>query len=118
MTKFKNQITNGFASKLEAALYQHLFLLEKAGEIFEIQTQDHVYLTDARILYIPDFKFKNKDGIEEWAEAKGYETDVWRIKRRLWSYYGPGRLTVFKGSANKLRIDEVIVPKEKKTSDV
>lgn len=111
--KYGNKRSGGFASKLEEALFNHLYLLERAGEISEIQCQDHIYLTEARILYIPDFKFKNKDGAYEWAESKGLETDVWRIKRRLWLHYGPGKLTVYKGSADRLKEFEIILSKNK-----
>lgn len=104
-----------FASKLEASLYAQLALEERAGLIKDIQVQDHIKLTDAEIVYIPDFKyFDLKDNEWVWAEAKGMETDTWRLKRRLWMYYGPGKLKVFKGSWSRLVLHEVIVPKSPK----
>lgn len=104
---------HSFASRLESALYTELLLREKAGEIKEIQCQDHIYLTKARILYIPDFKFFSiKLNTYVWAEAKGFETAIWRIKKRLWEYYGPGVLEIYKGSHKKLNFDELIMPKE------
>lgn len=101
-----------FASKLEAALYDHLRLLELAGELSEIQVQDHVYLTDARICYIPDFKaFDKKLSEFVWYEAKGLELGTWKLKKKLWKHYGPGRLRIFKGSAKRLIATEEIIPR-------
>lgn len=98
-----------FASKLEFALYEQLRLQSLAGELKDIQCQDHVYLTEARVLYMPDFKyFDLRSNQWEWAEAKGIETDVWRIKRRLWGHYGPGILHVWKGNRAGLFLDESI----------
>lgn len=87
-----------FASKLEADLYVHLKEREKLGEIRDIKCQVQVRLTDAKILYKPDFSAIEVDsGQVVYFEAKGFETDVWRIKRRLWEAgYGPGRLEVWK----------------------
>lgn len=101
-----------FDSKLEAALFDELKLRERAGEISEIQAQDTVYLTLARIMYKPDFKFmNNSSGEYEWAEAKGFETTDYRIKRRLWQWYGPGKLYVYHGSHSRLMLKETIIPK-------
>jgi hypothetical protein len=94
---------HSFSSKLEASVYcliKHVV----------IQCQDHIYLTDARILYIPDFKCADADGKIYWVEAKGLETDVYRIKRRLWKHYGPGQLHVYKGTAARPFLHEIIHP--------
>lgn len=108
MNKYGSQKTeldgHSFSSKLEASVYG---LLKALG--YEVlQCQDHVYLTDARILYIPDFKFKDNEGQICWGEAKGFEKPEWRIKRRLWQYYGPGPLHIYKGSHQRPYLDEVL----------
>lgn len=108
--KFAAERSGGFASKLEAAVHATLQLLERAGEIKSIQIQDHVRLSKAEILYIPDFRVELPDGAVEWHEAKGFETPEWKIKKRLWKAYGPGPLTVWKGSHAKPYIHERIVP--------
>src|SRR5690242_4921501 len=88
-----------FSSKHEAAVYDILYLRMKAGEFESIQPQDSVYLTDAKILYKPDFKCIRPNGLEPlWVEAKGFKTDVWAIKRRLWKEYGPGELEIWEGT--------------------
>jgi hypothetical protein len=68
-------------------------------------------MTKARILYKPDFGYFDVDMDSiAFAEAKGFETDIWRIKRRLWAHYGEGPLLVYKGSAKSLILHETIVP--------
>ena len=102
-----------FASKLEAALFDLLILREKAGELKDVRQQVSVYLTDARIQMIPDYSAVNVEtGETEYHESKGAESDVYRIKRRLWKYYGPGKLYVYKGSYRKVYLHEVIIPKK------
>jgi hypothetical protein len=97
-----------FASAQEAALYEMLRLRELAGEISDLCAQVSVYLSEARILYKPDFSFIER-GERAWAEQKGFETPSWRIKRRLWAFYGPGELRVYKG--NPPTLAEVITPR-------
>lgn len=107
--KYRATRVGNFASKLEAAVYQMLRILEASGEIENIRTQVQVHLSDAKILYKPDFQVTNlKTGKEEWHEAKGIETDSWRIKRRLWMAYGPGDLVIWKGSYASPKIFETI----------
>ena len=100
-----------FASKLEAAVYQVLMLQMKAGEISGIECQDSIYLTDARILYKPDFRVIAEGGEEYWVEAKGFKTPEWAIKKRLWKCYGPGRLQIYTGSHAHPVLSETIIPK-------
>lgn len=104
-----------FASKAEASLYDLLEARKLSGEVQNIQCQDHVYLTQARIQYRPDFKFAELfkgEWRHAWAEMKGYETDVWRIKRKLWlAGYGPGTLYVYKPSSRGPRLYETLVPR-------
>jgi hypothetical protein len=112
MTKYNNIKVSisgySFSSKLEAAVF---CLLKQDPNIEVLQVQDHVYMTDARILFVPDFKCKNISTNEiYWAEAKGIETNVYRIKRRLWKHYGPGRLEVYMGSATRPYLKETIIP--------
>lgn len=98
-----------FSSKLEAAVYNLLKLREKAKEIEIVDHQAHVYMTKARVHFIPDFRvfdYKLNDFV--YVEAKGVELPPWRIKRSLWPWYGPGRLEVYKGSHHKVFLHEVL----------
>lgn len=98
-----------FHSQFEAALYGQLALQEKAGEIADLKCQVNVRLTRAMILYIVDFSYaQGTDTV--YVEAKGFETDVWNIKKRLWRFYGPGRLQIYRGNAKAFRMVEEIVP--------
>ena len=101
-----------FASKAEARLFDYLKLREKAGEISDLKTQPQVYLTKARILFKPDFSF-TENGKTVYAEMKGFETAIWRIKRRLWKAgYGPGRLQVFRPRKHDVWMSDEIIPLE------
>lgn len=99
-----------YDSQLERAVYHMYALMQKAGDVLEIQQQDSIYLTDARILYKPDFKIIPASGDPYWVEAKGVKTAVWNIKRRLWKSYGPGRLEVWEGSYTRPKLTETIIP--------
>lgn len=101
-----------FASQLEAGLFLMLQDMEQTGEVKDVRCQPHVFLTDARIEMIPDFSVHDLRRQELiYHEAKGFETDVWRIKRRLWVHYGPAPLWVWKGRGTALKLVEEIVPK-------
>jgi hypothetical protein len=112
MNRYGNTPSGNFSSKLEAAVYQLLHFRSKAGELEIVQTQDHIYLTRARILYIPDFKCRDlKTGEFFWVEAKGYANDRWPTKKKLWKFYGPGVLEIWQGSHLRPVLTETIVPK-------
>lgn len=101
-----------FASKLESCLHDYLVDMEAKGEIKDLKLQDRVKLTEAEIVYIPDFSgIDMKTGIRVYWESKGFETEVWLLKKKLWKFYGPGPLYIFKGRAPKLSLVEVIIPK-------
>jgi hypothetical protein len=103
---------NGFASKLEAALYQQLWLRQCAGEIRELKCQESVWLTEARIEYKADFSFFDvKQSCKVWAEAKGFETAIWKLKLRLYRTYGPGPLELYYGTAKNVWLAETIIPR-------
>lgn len=113
--KRKEFAGRSFASALEADLYGYLLMLERQGELCDLRCQPHVFLTEARVEMIPDFVAYDVALSEEvYFEAKGFETDVYRIKRRLWMVYGPGRLRVFKGRVGKLKLTEEIIPQPAK----
>lgn len=100
-----------FSSKLEAALYLRLKVRESAGEIKDIKCQETIYLTDARIIYKPDFSFFYiLGGKKRYAESKGFETPEWRIKRRLWMHYGPEKMEIWMGSHTNIFLKETIGP--------
>lgn len=105
---------HSFDSKLEKGLFDLLSLQASGGELRDLTHHPKtVYLSEARVIYKPDFSFINcATSEEEWAEAKGFETSDWRIKRRLWISYGPGKLHIYKGSAGRLTLIETLEPKQ------
>ena len=88
-------------SKKELAYYENLLLLQKAGEIIEIELQPSFLLqkafkrngkTERAIRYNADFKVTYTDGHVEIVDVKAspkFKTDVYRIKRKLLLYKYP-----------------------------
>jgi hypothetical protein len=94
--------------------------LEAAGEIKIIRCQDRICLTPPphRIEYIADFKIWDEQLSENvWIEFKGVETATWRLKKKLWGLYGPGRLRVYKGKSERINMVEEIIPIQKYQKD-
>jgi len=71
-----------FDSKLERKVYQDLVLKQKAGEIVGMLRQVPLHLP-GKTKYVMDFLVFYSDGTCEGIEAKGFETDSWKIKSRL-----------------------------------
>ncbi len=115
-TKFSNVSStcsygHSHRSKLESSVCQIISLREEAGELKLIGAEVTVHLSDARIVYIPDFHCV-KDGQQIFIEAKGFQTPEWRIKRRLWLAYGPAPLEIWMGSHLNPKLSETLYPKE------
>lgn len=107
--KYSAVKSNGFASKLENAVYQILKIQEKAGEIKDLRCQHAVELTRAKIRCKIDFSYiDTKTNETVFAEAKGVVSDRWRIFKKLWKHYGLGTLIIYKGTYKKPYIDEII----------
>lgn len=90
-SKFRNvkTVVNGltFDSKKEAARYQELRLLEKAGEIGPISCQvpyEFHYEGKTMFRYIADFVYADKNLNKIIVEdVKGYRTPTYRLKKKL-----------------------------------
>lgn len=87
-----------YSSKIEANYARTLDLLKKAKDksqrVVSWQRQVRVPLIVNGVevtTYVIDFVVQYEDGHEEWAEAKGFETDVWKIKRNLFQALFPER---------------------------
>lgn len=94
MTKYRNKKTDGFDSKKEAARFQELRLLQRAGEITDLECQPKYELQPAftrmgekhrAITYTADFRYIDKEGIEIVEDVKSpvTMTQVYRIKKKL-----------------------------------
>ena len=100
MSKYNNAKYNGYDSKKEAKRAAELKLLEKAGVISNLQEQVVYELIPAQyrivngkkkcieraMKYIADFQYvENGNTVVE--DAKGFRTDVYRIKKKLMLYF-------------------------------
>lgn len=108
-------------SKLETAVCELISLREYAGEIRLLQVEDHLYLSEARIGYVADFRcVALRDfsriiaGTEFWVEAKGFANDRWPILKKLYSVYGFGPLELWTGHWKNPVLSETIFPKRMK----
>ena len=77
-----------FDSKAEAARWQELQLLERAGEITELERQVEYELIpkqkeERAVKYIADFRYKDHEGNTVVEDTKGVKTPVYILKRKL-----------------------------------
>ena len=100
MNKYSNQkvVVDGitFDSKLESRKYIELKLLEKAGYIKDLELQVKFELqekymkrgkTVRAINYIADFDIKK--GKKIIVDTKGFRTDVYKLKKKIFEYKYP-----------------------------
>lgn len=76
-----------FDSKAEAARYQVLRLLEKAGEIKDLECQP-VFRFPMGFSYRADFQYR-EDGWLVAEDVKGFSTAVFRLKARCFRHFFP-----------------------------
>jgi len=101
MSKYNNTKTQVdmyvFDSAKEARRYKELALLERAGEIQNLELQPRFLLQEGfkknnkkwrKLEYVADFKYiENGKTIVE--DVKGFETKEFKIKRKLFEYKYP-----------------------------
>lgn len=114
-SKYNAVRSGGFGSKLEACVHEILQNRERAGQISDIKQQDRVDLS-CGIFWKVDFSFTdNNTGERVWCEAKGVETERYRICLKLWrGGHGAGKLEIWKGSYTNPKLVEIVTPKENK----
>ena len=102
MTKYKAKktVVDGitFDSKKEAARYVELKMMERAGEITDLELQPKFTLQKKykngvgkairEVYYIADFQYK-QNGETVIEDVKGMRTDVYKLKKKMfeWIYY-------------------------------
>jgi hypothetical protein len=111
--KYGAQPTNGFPSKLEAAVYELLVDRERKCEITDIKRQQTVVLQEGsattRIAWRVDFSFVEvATGVVVYAEAKGMATLDYILK--LWRAKPPAPLEIYIGSYKRPKLLERIQP--------
>ena len=86
-----------FASKSEGRYYQHLLGLMESGVVESFEMQKAYTLLDKfphpetgkimrAIKYVPDFEVIYTDGRVEVVDVKGMQTDVFRMKCKLFMF--------------------------------
>lgn len=109
--KYGAKATGGFGSKLEAAVGGYLELREKNGDITDLKRQQTVVLQDGpanqRIAWKLDFSFI-ENGVLTYAEAKGFETEDYKLKLKLYRGKRPAPLEIYKGRAENFQMVERI----------
>lgn len=115
-SKYGARRTNGFSSALENAVHLILKERESLGEITDIKCQHTIVLQTGDkktiIRWKVDFSFTNtQTGLTELCEAKGVETDSYKLKLRIYRKHSPYRLTIYKGTWQRPIIAEVIESK-------
>lgn len=98
MNKYRNQPTvvdgHRFDSRKEAARYQQLLLMQRAGVIEGLRLQVPYVLIDKSkhglaIRYIADFVYFDRERKQTVIEdVKGVRTDVYLLKKRLMAEQG------------------------------
>jgi hypothetical protein len=92
-----------FDSKIEAKYYEQLKWLEANKEILFFRVQPRYLLQEAfekngkkirKIEYIADFEIHNLDGSIEVIDVKGMELEAFKIKKKLFEYKYPHKLSL------------------------
>lgn len=108
--KFGAVSTNGFPSKLEAAVYAIHEMRVLAGEIRDLKRYPSVALTK-RIRWKVDMSYTIcATGEPGFTEAKGAWTADANLKLNLWREQGPGKLEIWQGDHRSPRLTEVVTP--------
>lgn len=84
---------HNFDSQTECEYYAMLKMMAESGHVKILELQPKIYMTNARILYKPDF-FIEQNGEQFYVDVKGIQTTAFRIKLRLWKHYGSGKLVI------------------------
>lgn len=105
-----------FRSKAEVQMYTDLKARETKGEVSNIRCEVKITLLpgarNERIDYYLDFVvFDEILKHDRYIEVKGFETDKWKMKVKLWRHFGPGVLEVWKVGWNSLQLAEEIPSK-------
>ncbi len=111
--KYSNEktIVNGirFDSQAEANYYCQLKILKRSNQIKDFKLQPKYLLqpsfkldnkTIRAIHYIADFEIEHNDSSIEIIDVKGYKTEVYRLKKKLFEYK-------YKTKITEVKLDEI-----------
>ena len=105
-----------FPSLYESKVYIHLKQLQKLKLISRLTLQNKViFFSDKvgkrknEISTVIDFKYTDLNGYEIYCEAKGMDTPVWNLKKKLWIHFINKPLVIYHGmSKNTPKISETL----------
>jgi len=99
-----------FASGLERDTYLHLKLMKAAGEISAIRCQVTINITKY-IRWRIDFECDDIEGNVFYVEAKGFETEDYKLKKKAYKEFGKFPLYVYiRYGKDQVTIKETIFP--------
>jgi len=105
-SKYKNKRTysdiigRNFHSDAERRYGEFLWGRQEAGEIRDLAFQKRVKLLGAVTMIVDFYYFDNDLGDWVYDEYKGFETDKWRLQKKLWEQVGPGIYRVTRSQSN------------------
>ena len=106
----KCALGHNHGSAFEAAVCATLQLRERAGEIRDIKTQVRIHLV-GKLFWNIDFQYTDcATGEICFAESKGFETQRYVAQKQAYSGCRKERLEIYKGSAIRPYVAEVIKP--------
>lgn len=87
-SKYKNIRVGQYASKKEAAYAETLAMAARAGAITGLVEQPKFLLIPPQpgmrpTHYTADFSYLDIDGVRHVVDAKGFKTEVYRLKKKL-----------------------------------
>lgn len=117
-TRLKCPFGHSHRSKLEIAVCMQYHARMQAGEIAKVEVEQHIRIcgppghdcrTNARTDLIIDFVLTRPDGSVFYGEAKGgFETPLWRAKRRAWIHNDIGHMEIWSGTYQRTFLKEVL----------
>jgi len=100
-----------FDSQLERSVGEWLAARQMNGEISDLRFQVQVKLTRAAVGWRIDFSYI-ENGRLYYHETKGFGSEPYKIKLRLFRVYGDAPLRISKGSAARHKIVETVYPSD------
>lgn len=80
-----------FMSRREAARYKVLKAMEQRGEIKNLELQQRFEIVpkhgkNRAAFYVADFVYDKADGEHVVEDCKGYRTDLYKLKKKMFEY--------------------------------
>lgn len=87
-SKYGNERNGKYASKHEADIAGRLAAMERCGAIKNLREQESITLVPSNgklrpIRYVADFTYEDLHGQKHVVDAKGFKTQIYRLKKRM-----------------------------------